>query len=124
MLDEASSCFKTFYGPTTDFEVKTSVRQGDPLSPLIYIMITDALHAGLKENPLGKVAPEARSGYIFSNDHTTCVASSGYADDMIIYAESWRGIWAMHEWVREFCRAHYFKINTDKCRYIISDCQQ
>src|ERR1700722_13177095 len=65
--------------------------------------------------------PQKRGLGIFSNDHTTCVASSGYADDMIIYAESWRGIWAMHEWVREFCRAHYFKINSDKCRYIISD---
>src|SRR5262249_55607602 len=41
----------------------------------------------------------------------------------IVYAQSWKAIWAMHEWVREFCRAHYFKINADKCRLIISDCR-
>ena len=28
----------------------------------------------------------------------------------------------MHQWVLEFCRAHYFKINMGKCRYIISNC--
>jgi len=29
-LEEASSCFKTFYGPTDDFAIETSIRQGDP----------------------------------------------------------------------------------------------
>ena len=27
----------------------------------------------------------------------------------------------MHEWVRDFCHAHYFVLNAKKCRYIISD---
>ena len=35
-LEGATSCFKTFYGPTEEFDVETSVRQGDPLSPLVY----------------------------------------------------------------------------------------
>ena len=46
-LENATSCFKTFYGPTEDFPVVTSVRQGDPLAPLIYICVMDALHEGL-----------------------------------------------------------------------------
>jgi hypothetical protein len=33
MLDGASSCFKTFFGPTSDFEVKTSVRSGGSSFP-------------------------------------------------------------------------------------------
>jgi len=41
-LENATSCFKTFYGPTDEFQVVTSVRQGDPLAPLIYICVTDA----------------------------------------------------------------------------------
>ena len=46
-LVDATSCFKTFYGPTEEVAVEASVRQGDPLSPLIYICITDPLHEGL-----------------------------------------------------------------------------
>jgi hypothetical protein len=122
LLDESTSCFKTFYGPTDDFNVKTSVRQGDPLSPLVYILITDALHAGLKDNPLGPPSRRVRSGYRFSNDANARVSSSGYADDMLIFAQTWEGVWTMHQWVLEFCKVHYFKINTSKCRYIISNC--
>src|SRR6185503_7120053 len=46
-LENATSCFKTFFGPTSEFQVVTSVRQGDPLAPLIYICVMDALHEGL-----------------------------------------------------------------------------
>jgi len=58
-LHHASSCFKTFYGPTREFQVETSVRQGDPLSPLVYICITDALHCGINFNPIYR----KRTGY-------------------------------------------------------------
>jgi len=36
-LENATSCFKTFFGPTEEFPVEVSVRQGDPLSPLVYM---------------------------------------------------------------------------------------
>src|ERR1700712_4044770 len=52
-LEEATSCFKTFHGLTEDFKVETSVRQGDPLSPLIYILVVDALHEGWR--PRGSI---------------------------------------------------------------------
>jgi hypothetical protein len=29
----------------------------------------------------------------------------------------------MYEWMRDFCRAHFFKINAAKSRYVISDYQ-
>jgi hypothetical protein len=47
-LEDATSCFKTFYGPTSEVPVEASVRQGDPLSPLVYIFVADALHEGLE----------------------------------------------------------------------------
>jgi hypothetical protein len=118
-LENATSCFKTFYGPTEDFAIETSVRQGDPLSPLIYICVTDALHEGLKCNPLYGNRP---MGYSFTNDPVLRIASCGYADDTLTFSESWRDQWMMHEWVRDFCHAHGFKINAHKSRYIISDC--
>jgi len=119
-LKDASSCFKTFYGPTEEIPVQASVRQGDPLSPLIYICVTDALHEGLKQNPL---YGDCRTGYTFSNYPSLCVSSTGYADDTMTYASSWSDQWRMHEWVREFCWAHHFKLNAIKCKYIISDCK-
>ena len=103
-LEEATSCFKTFYGPTEDFSVKASVRQGDPLSPLIYICVTDPLHEGLASNPLF----DCKVGYTFSNNPALTVSSIGYADDTLTCSESWEGQWMAHEWVREFYHAHKF----------------
>ena len=39
----------------------------------------------------------------------------------MIYATSWKEIWQMHQWTREFCRIHGFKINSTKTKFIISD---
>ena len=103
-LEDATSCFKTFFGMPNEFKVETSVKQGDPLSPLVYICVADALHAGWKDNPLyGK-----KTGYKFSIGSSIAVSSSGYADDAMIYAMSWEQIWMMHQWTLEFCKAHGF----------------
>ena len=47
-LENASSCVKTWHGKTSFFKRMSSVRQGDPLAPLIYIAVTDALHCGFQ----------------------------------------------------------------------------
>ena len=114
-LQNATSCFKTFFGLTDEFKIETSVRQGDPLSPLVYICVADALHAGWKNNPLY----EQQTGYHFSNDPSTQISSTGYADDAMIYAQCWEHIWKMHQWTLEFCRAHSFRISS-KTKYFIS----
>lgn len=92
-LEDASSSFKTFYGLTAEFPIVTSVRQGDPLSPLIYIFITDALHEGLRNNPLYG----DDLGYRFTSNKRIRISSLGYADDTCIMGESWEEIWKMHE---------------------------
>ena len=61
-LENATSCFKTFFGLTDEFKIETSVKQGDPLSPLVYICVADALHAGWKSNPLYDLN-NAKTGY-------------------------------------------------------------
>jgi len=40
------------------------------------------------------------------------------------YAELWNEQWMMHEWVREFCHAHNFAINTKKTKFIISNVKE
>ena len=115
-LQDAKSSFKTFFGLTAEFSVETSVKQGDPLSPLVYICVADALHAGWKDNPLF----DQQTGYQFANDPSLIVSSTGYADDAMIYAMSWEHIWKMHQWTLEFCRVHGFKISP-KTKYLISN---
>src|ERR1700734_446528 len=60
-----------------------------------------------------------KRGYSFSNDPATVVASTGYADDAMIYATVWADLWMMHQWSLEFGRAHGFKISP-KTKYFIS----
>ena len=43
-VTDASSRVRTFHGLTESFTLQSSVRQGDPLAPLIYALITDAMH--------------------------------------------------------------------------------
>src|SRR5579872_5731919 len=118
-LENATSCFKTFFGLTNEFKVETSVKQGDPLSPLVYICVADALHAGWKDNPLYN---DQKTGYRFSNDPSFIVSSTGYADDAMIYATCWEHVWMMHQWTLEFCRVHGFRISP-KTKYFISSYQ-
>ena len=41
--------------------------------------------------------------------------------DTLTYAESRSHQWMMHEWVRDFCHAHGFQLNANKCKFMISD---
>ena len=46
-LTNLSSCIRTAYGLTRRFSVHRSLRQGDPLAPLLFIILMDGLHDGL-----------------------------------------------------------------------------
>ena len=116
-LEGAFSAVKTAHGLTPKFPILTSVRQGCPLAPLIFIFYTDALHAGLASNPL---YDGRNDGYIFSNDQSLRVSSSGYADDTAAVSGSSEGIFRMHQWVRCFFRAHHCNINCSKTHFICS----
>lgn len=117
-LKNASSCFKTPFGLTDIFQIHSSVRQGDPLAPLIFIMVIDALHEGLKRNPL---FPGTSTGYALKSDPSVIVSSLGYADDTIAFMSSWTEAWRGHMWVREYCRANDLAINWAKTKFF-SNC--
>jgi ribonuclease HI len=116
-LRGATSRVRTAGGLTRPFTLQSSVRQGDPLAPIIYALITDALHEGLRENPLFPGLPP--DGYTMSapdpvSGEAVQVCSSGYADDSAIVALSIPGIERPHAWVRDFFGAHCFKMNCKK----------
>jgi len=116
-LEGARSQVRTRDGLTEPFDLRSSVRQGDPLAPLVYLAVMDILHDGLKCNPLhGGV----NDGYIFANDKSVCVPSRGYADDTVVATQNEKGASRMHEWVREFFGACCGKLNCNKSVYSYS----
>jgi exonuclease III len=112
-LWDSKSSVRTRDGPSKSFDVLSSVRQGDPLAPLIFILVLDVLHCGIEEICL-------RDGHGVDLGGGVRLGSMGYADDTAIAADSEEGIRALHEWVREFFGAQAFKINWKKTKYICS----
>ncbi len=110
-LHDAQSVVITDGGLTGPFPIRSSVRQGDPLSPLLYILFMDALHRGLDGIE--------DSGHALDGGGVK-VASCGYADDLIAFAGSPGAAERMHEWVRAFFGMHAAKINANKTKYFFS----
>ena len=59
-MEQSKIEFKTHYGNTAPFEIKRGTAQGCPLSPLIYIISMDLMHAGIRRNPIHE---HAEDGY-------------------------------------------------------------
>jgi len=108
-------CIKTYYGTTELFDIKRSLRQGDPLAPILFTLFMDALHEGIANNPY---LPDVNMGYKFKS-HKNIINSIGFADDLIIFAECWKHLYITHEWIREFIWTHGGILNKDKTFYTI-----
>ena len=115
-LTDSSSRVRTHHGLSEEFDVLTSVRQGDPLAAIAFIILMDALHAGFKNNPL---APgDKLCGYSVKGS-VTPVYSSGYADDTLVLASSWQEAQIQHLWLLDFFVAHHLRLNAKKSHVCI-----
>jgi hypothetical protein len=98
----------TSAGISQELLIRRGAPQGDPLSPLLFIIATDLLHAGLYSNP----HDNTNHGYLLS-EHIR-VADKCYADDTIILSSTKEGLGTMNAWVNEFCAYNFPSMNADK----------
>jgi hypothetical protein len=112
-LSGLTSCVRTVYGVSRNFNVKRGIRQGDPLAPLLFLCVMDVLHTALHQ------ADGGRAGYPYLLKHGRSrrlvrVASGGYADDTWIVSNSRHNMCKLHQILLVFARLHNLVINAIK----------
>ena len=108
---------RTEYGMTEEFEVKRGVPQGDPLSPIVYIIAMNPLHVGMRRNPLHGYKEDGYEMKEKEGQSLVKVASKGYADDTCALSGTEDGIRRLGEWVAEYCRVNRLSMNWKKCQF-------
>lgn len=83
-------------------QVKRGVKQGDPLSPILFNMVLDELIASLK----------IRHGVKMG---TANISVLGYADDLLLLAENTKDAQFLLKYACQFFEARSLALNTNKC---------
>lgn len=91
----------TPYGNTKGFLVERSVRQGCPMSPLIFSICIEPLFHWLNENA---------KGYMLKNQN---IPGLGYADDMVLMSENLKDLQETAFKLQLYCDTYGLKINID-----------
>ena len=115
-LTGLSSCVRTAFGFTRTFAVQRSLRQGDPLAPLLFVILMDALHEGLECNPF----TGERHGLVLKlvDGHSASLSSLGYADDTTVLTNTLADLRIQNEWVHYFMRVNLLGLNHSKCEIV------
>ncbi|MHB1873156.1 MAG: reverse transcriptase domain-containing protein [Steroidobacteraceae bacterium] len=93
----------TRYGPTKPFHISRGVKQGDPLSPLLWNLFINPLAYWLHDN---------RNGYRISKG--PFIGGLLFADDTTAISSSKEGLSALYKGIEEFCLFHHLRINPSK----------
>jgi hypothetical protein len=114
-MEDSTFTVKTQYGLTPEFTIKRSCPQGDPLSPLLFIIAMDLLQVGLHNNPLPQHTAHRNDGYALQGSSEK-IADKSYADDTLLLATTEDGLQRMNDWVNEFCNYNYISMNDEKTK--------
>ncbi len=114
-LTGLSSHVRTLYGDSRSFQVKRSLRQGDPLAPLLFVILVDPLHDGLHSNPF---TGEQHGCRLTIERQHIYLPSLGFADDTNTLSNTLSGLAAMHRWMLYFMRFNRMRLNATKCEVV------
>ncbi len=94
-------------GETIRIMLKRGVKQGDPLSPLLFNLAVDPLLYALERH--GK-------GFDIKGASITSLA---FADDLVLLSSSWHGMARNLAILEQFCEATGLKVNPKKCHFFM-----
>ena len=94
----------TGHGITDKFEINQGVHQGDPLSPLIFILTISPIIWYFQKY----------KGYSLNNINISILA---YADDLILISNNKNEIYDMFNILNEYCISQHLSINAKKSAY-------
>lgn len=98
------SIIKLQRGQTRPMHLKIGVKQGDPLSPLLFNLAIDPLLYALE-----------RSGQGAELDNDNKLTVLAYADDLLVLSNSWNGMAQNLKILEIFCELTGLKVNPQKC---------
>ncbi|MGL4355451.1 MAG: RNA-directed DNA polymerase [Aeromonas popoffii] len=107
-------------GNTPNIALRVGVKQGDPLSPILFNLALD---------PLIHKVEQGGNGYCLEG---RSVSSLAFADDLVLVSGSWTGMASHLTALDSFCRVTGLKVNQRKCfgflirpfrgSYVINNC--
>jgi exonuclease III len=115
-LTGLTSRVRTAYGLSEAFAVLRSVRQGDPLAPLLFVCLLDALHDGLLRNPFTNEQHGLRLR--ISDGDVLSLPSLGYADDTTVLTSTLDDLRVQNDWVHYFLAFNRMRLNHTKCELV------
>lgn len=106
LYKESKAQVLTPYGPTTPFTITRGVKQGDPLSPILFIIFFNPLLTTLNQ----------QEGYRFSA--TQSITNLSFADDLHLLSESESQMQNLLNIVEQFCEVNGMQLNTSKSKVL------
>ena len=92
-------------GNTNEIHINCGVKQGCPLSPLIFNLCIDPLLTSLEKSNIDGIHINGKS-----------ICAQAYADDLVLISDSERGMNNLIQKVERFCKTTKMKVNPSKCR--------
>ena len=111
MYTGASTVFSTKAGDTAEISIKQGVKQGDPLSPILFNVAMDPLFCSLERDGEGW------------KESGRAMTALGYADDTAVLSDSREGMIKNLSIVEQYCRKVGLKLNVKKSYIFQIDCR-
>uniref|UniRef100_A0A8C4NSX5 ribonuclease H n=1 Tax=Dicentrarchus labrax TaxID=13489 RepID=A0A8C4NSX5_DICLA len=109
MYDGSSTTIRTEGGTTGRIRLTRGVKQGDPLSPLLFNLAID---------PLLRTLEKEGEGFHIGAES---VMSLAFADDLVLLSGSWAGMTTNLRILEEFCSLTGLRANPQKCHGFMID---